>query len=161
MPKAERPSISGEYLSSKLLAWPWAETRLVNSRNYWIVTCSPNGSPRARPVWGVWLQDKLYFSTGSLIRRDLSENSNVSVNLESGDECVIVEGEASPLEDVEAMREVADAYNRKYSWTIEPSPGEFFCVVPRLAFGWLCDGSGLDGGALYSQTATRWSFGTP
>jgi len=33
-------------------------------------------------------------------------------------------------------------------------------VRPRVAFGWLCDGSGLDGGTLFSQTATRWTFDT-
>jgi hypothetical protein len=28
----------------------------------------------------------------------------------------------------------------------------------RFAFGWVVDGSGLDGGALFSGTATRWVF---
>ncbi|MCH7707771.1 MAG: pyridoxamine 5'-phosphate oxidase family protein [Myxococcales bacterium] len=158
-PKAQRPAIAAGYLTSKLLAWPWAESRLIESRNYWIATLSPNGRPRARPVWGVWLHGKLNFSTGSLIRRDLNENPCVSVNLESGDECVIVEGTASELLDPEATRRVSAAYNLKYNWDMEVKPGEFFAVSPRVAFGWLCDNSGRDGGALFSQTATRWSFG--
>jgi hypothetical protein len=80
------------------------------------------------------------------------------VNLESGDECVIVEGTASELRDPEATGQVTEAYNLKYNWDMEGKPGKFFAVNPRIVFGWLCDSSGCDGGALFSQTATRWSF---
>ncbi len=158
MPIADRPDIPGGYLTPKLLAWPWAESRLVSARNYWVATCSPNGRPRARPVWAVWLEEMLFFSTGSLIRRDLDQNANVSIHLESGDECVILEGTARVLEDPDTTRTVNDAYDRKYNWDMVAEPGEFLVVTARVAFGWLCDPTGLDGGALYSQTATRWRF---
>ena len=62
------------------------------------------------------------------------------------------------LQDEASARRVTAAYNEKYHWNMEPRPGEFFEVRPRVMFGWLCDGSGRDGGALFSQTATRWSF---
>jgi hypothetical protein len=109
-------------------------------------------------VWGVWLEGLFYFSTGSRIRAHLEREPRVSVNLESGDECVILEGVASPLQDVALTRQVTEAYNAKYHWNLEPKPGEFFEVRPRVVFGWLCDGSGRDAGALFSQTATRWRF---
>lgn len=157
-PQAERPSIPGGYLEPKRLAWSWAEARLAESRNYWIVTVSPSGAPHARPVWGVWLDGQLYFSSGSRIRTHLLRDPAVSVNLESGDECVILEGAASPQEDAAITRRVAEAYNEKYHWDWEWDPGEFFELRPRVAFGWCCDGTGLDGGALFSQTATRWRF---
>jgi hypothetical protein len=34
------------------------------------------------------------------------------------------------------------------------------CLIrrPRVVFAWLCDGSGLDGGASFSQAATRFRF---
>jgi hypothetical protein len=157
-PRAERPHIPGGYLEPKRLAWPWAESRLVEARNYWIASVTDSGRPHARPVWGVWLDQRFYFSSGSRIRANVLARANVSVNLESGDECVIVEGVAAELQDAGTLRRVADAYNAKYHWNVEPTPGEFFEVVPRVAFGWLCDGTGRDGGALYSQTATRWRF---
>jgi len=106
----------------------------------------------------VWLDGAFYFSTGSLIRRDLEESPAISVNLESGDECVILEGTAALLQDGAVSRRIAAAYNDKYHWNIEAKAGEFFEVRARVAFGWLCDGSGQDGGALFSQTATRWLF---
>lgn len=157
-PTSDRPEMPGGYLTPKLLAWSWAEARLARSRNYWITSVTPTGSPHARPVWGVWLGGRFYFSSGSRIRSNLEQRPIVSVNLESGDECVIVEGRATLVGDQELAVRVANSYNEKYHWNVEAKPGEFFEVHPRVVFGWLCDSSGRDGGALYSQTATRWLF---
>ena len=157
-PSADRPSIPGGYLAPKLLAWSWAEVRLEQARNYWIASVAPGGRPHARPVWGVWLDGSFFFSSGSRIRTHVLRSPDVSVNLESGDECIILEGAASELQDVAITKRVTSAYNDKYRWDLEARPGEFFIVRPRVVFGWLCDGSGRDGGALFSQTATRWTF---
>ena len=70
----------GGYLAPKLLAWPWAEARLSESRNYWISTAAKDGAPHARPVWGVWLEGLLYFSSGSRIRTHLEREPRVSVS---------------------------------------------------------------------------------
>jgi nitroimidazol reductase NimA-like FMN-containing flavoprotein (pyridoxamine 5'-phosphate oxidase superfamily) len=148
----------GDYLTPKRLAWPWAESRLAESRNYWITTVCADGLPHARPVWGVWLEGRLYFSSGSRIRAHLERSPAVSVNLESGDECVILEGSATLVQDEALTRRIVAAYNEKYHWDLEAKPGEFFEARPRVVFGWLCDGTGRDGGALFSQTATRWRF---
>ncbi len=157
-PKPTRPAMPGGYLAPKLLAWSWAETRLRESRNYWITSVTPAGAPHARPVWGVWLDGRFYFSSGSRIRTHLEHGGNVSVNLESGDETVIVEGAAALVEAEALARRIAEAYNAKYHWDLEAKAGEFFEVRPRVVFGWLCDGSGRDRGALFSQSATRWRF---
>ena len=66
----------------------------------------------------------------------------MSVNLESGDETVIVEGKASAGRGEALAQRIADAYNAKYHWDLEAKAGEFFEVRPRVVFGWLCDGSG-------------------
>lgn len=157
-PKSDRPEMPGGYLEPKQLAWPWAEQRLVEARNYWIASVTPQGAPHARPVWGVWLDGGFYFSSGSRIRSNLERRAEISVNLESGDECIILEGRAVRVEDEGTAKRVAESYNEKYHWDLEAQPGEFFVVRPRVVFGWLCDGSGRDGGALFSQTATRWRF---
>lgn len=154
--RSERPTMPAGYLDSMTLAWPWAESRLVASRNYWIASVLPSGRPYARPVWGVWQDDGLYFSSGSRIRTNLERDPEVSVNLESGDECVIVEGTASSVADEVVAKRIARAYNEKYCWNMKPAPGEFLRIEPRVVFGWLCDGSGRDGGALFSRSATRW-----
>jgi len=159
IPMVDRPHMPGGYLEPKLLAWPWAASRLAAARNYWIGSVGPEGAPHVRPVWGVWLDGCLYFSSGSRIRANLERRPAVSVNLESGDECVILEGEAQVLRDEARTQQVASAYDEKYRWQGTWEAGDFFAVWPRVVFGWLCDGSGRDGGALFAQTATRWRFG--
>ena len=114
-PKPDRPKIHGGYLDAKLLAWSWAEVRLTRSLNYWVTSIAPAGTPHARPVWGVWLDRRFFFSSGSRIRSNVLARPSISINLESGDECVIVEGVASELHEAMAIRRVTDAYNAKYS----------------------------------------------
>jgi Pyridoxamine 5'-phosphate oxidase len=80
-----------------LLPWSWAEQRLVAARTYWIATTRPDGRPHCRPVWGVWLADGFWFSTGSLARHNLAANPQITVHLESGDQVVIVEGVAAAV----------------------------------------------------------------
>jgi Pyridoxamine 5'-phosphate oxidase len=80
-----------------LLPWSWAEQQLVTARHYWIATTRPDGRPHCRPVWGVWLPDGFWFSTGSLARHNLLTNPQITVHLESGDQVVIVEGVAAAM----------------------------------------------------------------
>lgn len=68
----------------ELLPWSWAEQRLVRAQNYWIATTRPGGRPHCRPVWGVWLPDGFWFSTGSLAAHHLRRNDQITVHLEDG-----------------------------------------------------------------------------
>ena len=144
------------------LPWSWAEQRLIDARNYWIVTTRPSSRPHARPVWGVWLDNAFWFSTGSMAHANLCSNADITVHLESGSQVVIVEGTASLVTDRAAIERVVDAYNPKYSWEMDADalPGPFWRVEPALVFGWLSDDSGIDGGAVFLSTATRWRFGS-
>lgn len=145
---------------SGLLPWSWAVERLVAARNYWIGTTTASGHAHVRPVWGVWLDDAFYFSTGSLILRNLERDARISVNLESGDEAVMLEGVAEVVAGRALLKRFVDAYNPKYNWDMsaDEPPGPVYAVRPRVAFGWLCDNSGADGGNVYQGSATRWLF---
>ncbi len=160
-PVTDRPRIPAGYLAEKRLPWSWAETRLQRARSYWLSTVTAGGLPHSRPFWGVWQDSALYFSSGSRIRTHLARSPEISLNLESADECVIVEGRAQPEQDAEATASVVSVYNRKYAWDMQAEPGEFFVLRPRVAFGWVCDASGEDGGALFQLSATRWTFPDP
>ena len=89
-----------------LMTWDWVRDQMATSRNYWIGSTRPDGKPHAAPVWGVWVDDTLYFSTGRTSRkaRNLAANPAVVVHLESGDETVILEGAVEPLTDQHAVR---------------------------------------------------------
>jgi hypothetical protein len=157
-PVGDRPQLPDGYLAGAPLPWKWAEERLIDARNYWICTVSPNGMPRARPVWGVWLDDAVMFSTGALVGRDVRAEPRVTVHLDDGDECVILEGIVTVTDDVPTRRRFIEAYDQKYEWQ---SSLELFDVVyvvhPRVAFGWLVYDL-VPGATLFEATATRWRF---
>ncbi len=51
--------------------FPWSrvEEALSGARNYWIATVTPEGRPHAAPVWAIWLNGSVYFSTGKDSRK--------------------------------------------------------------------------------------------
>lgn len=71
------------------------------AHNYGVYTVRPDGRPHAKPVWGVWLEDQLVFSThpDTITARNLAANPALVVHLESGDQVAIVEGTAIGLDD--------------------------------------------------------------
>jgi nitroimidazol reductase NimA-like FMN-containing flavoprotein (pyridoxamine 5'-phosphate oxidase superfamily) len=134
--------------------WQRAREQLVAARNYWIVTCGAGGRPHAMPVWGVWLDDALLFSTGRASRkgRDLAANPRVVAHLESGDDAVILEGAVEELTDAATLARFADAYEAKYAFrpdTTDPA-NVTYALAPRVAFTWL--------EADFVRSATRWTF---
>jgi hypothetical protein len=142
------------------LPWAWAEHRLEQAANYWITTTRADGRPHARPVWGVWLEDRFFLGTGSLAARNLQHSDAITVHLESGDEVVIIEGTAAAVTDDELLDRVIAAFNTKYRYDLDAGalPGPFYGVRPQVAFGWVSDPTGLDRGSAFQGTATRWAF---
>ena len=160
-PRADRPAMPPDYGlpadREGLLPWSYVTERMERSRNYWICTTRPDGRPHAMPVWGVWVNDTLYFGTGptSVNGRNLATNSAVVVHLENGDEAVILEGEAVPVvkPDRAVFERMADAYEKKYGGFRPEYPeeaGGTYTVRPRVAFGWREQDFGT--------SATRWRF---
>jgi hypothetical protein len=159
-PVADRPDMPEGYLGSAPLPWAWAEEQLVDARSYWITTIGSTGRPHVRPVWGVWLDDALQFSTGARHGQNIARDPRVTVNLEDADECLILEGTAE-ISDAESVRRAfAAAYEPKYDWTM---PLDFVDVVyvvrPTVAFGWFVHDIAR-GSTLFQATATRWRFET-
>ena len=109
------------------------------------------GAPHAVPVWGVWVDDRLYIGGGSEVRwvRNLRRNPRVAVHIGSGDDPVIVEGTVMLTEEQgdEAER-VMDAYGLKYGFR---HPPPFWRLTPRRAFAWTDIG----------KDATRWVLPVP
>ena len=160
-PQPTRPGITAGYgisaAAEGLLEWAWVSERLERSRNYWICTVRADGRPHAMPVWGVFVDDTVYFGTdsASVKGRNLARDPRVVVHLESGDECVVLEGVAEPFVDPDRdlFQRVADAYETKYGGfrpeypTGSTGPG-WFSVRHETALAWLESD--------YPNTATRW-----
>src|SRR5581483_12148281 len=145
-PIRSRPNFPGGYgvdrsASDQMLEWQVVEARLAESRNYWVCTASPSGRPHAAPVWGLWFEGALGFSTDPSSRkgRDLEQNPVCVVHLESGDDAVIVEGDVERLTDRELLDRFVDAYQVKYG--IRPDPADpgfgFYRLRPASVFAWM------------------------
>jgi nitroimidazol reductase NimA-like FMN-containing flavoprotein (pyridoxamine 5'-phosphate oxidase superfamily) len=155
-PRRRRPPFRGYGVPESdegMLPWGWAVERLVAARNYWVSTTRPNGRPHAMPVWGVWLDGAFFFGSGSSSAksRNLAANPAAVVHLESGDETVILEGQAEPVLDGELERRVDGTYGPKYDWKPEEgSATPWWVVRPRLAYAWTERG--------YPGDATQFDF---
>ncbi len=158
--KSSRPSVPASYGlhpapgGTGLLPWAWAEQRLAAAHNYWVGSTGANGRPHAIPVWGIWLQGTLLFSTARASRkaRNLHRNPAVVVHLESGDEAVILEGRAVEVADRGLLEAYRQAYEVKYAFRPDlDDPSDVTLMIrPDKAFGWT--------EAEYPGSATRWEF---
>src|SRR5438067_6241285 len=105
-PRATRPHMPGYGTlpadqGSGLLPWSWALKRLRDSREYWLSTVWPDGRPHLMPVWAVWHDDAVWFSSSAAARkiRNIRAGSPVSIATEDALNPVVVEGTARVLID--------------------------------------------------------------
>jgi hypothetical protein len=158
-PRASVPIMYGSPApAGDLLPWSWAEERLVRARNYWIASTRPDGAPHCRPVWGVWLPDGFWFSTGSLATANLAANPAITVHLEDGQEVVVLEGVAATEPDPVSVQAMCEAYGPKYDYPLTAVDGEVrdssglggpaYLARPHRVFGWDRD----------MTNPTRWTF---
>ena len=155
-PRASRPRFVGYGIAEDergLLDWAWATERLATARNYWVSTTRPDGRPHAMPVWAVWLDGAVMFSSGerSAKARNLAAKPAAVVHLESGDEAVILEGDVETLEDDKTRRRFVEAYEPKYGIELNADQlARVYALRPRLAYAW----RERD----YPKSATRFDF---
>ncbi len=130
----------------ELLPWSWAQQRLEQAHNYWVATAGTDGTPHLAVVWGVWLDNCFYFSTGneSVKQRNLQARPECSVAPESGAESVVVRGTAQPADD---LRAPTAAFREKYH---SGFPDGLWRVRPKTVIAVVEE--------TFTRTATRWTF---
>jgi len=135
-----------------LVAWSKVMAQLEKSKNYWIGSTRPDGRPHVMPVWGVWLDGAVCFGTDRTSRkaRNLQAKPAATVNLESGDEAVIIEGMAREIVDAKEIAAIDAAYVKKYKMKLTDAPGIPYIVAiePRIVFAWHERN--------FPESATRW-----
>ena len=140
-----------------LLSWDWAEQRLQRSRNFWLATAA-DGAPHLMPVWAVWLDGRLWFSSasGSRKARNLAAQPRCSLATEDPVEPVVVHGQAERATDRRQLLAVLAAENAKYGTDygeemIDPAANSVFALRPEWVFA-------LDS-TDFTGTPTRFTFG--
>ena len=161
-PAVSRPYMPGYGISpagqgSDVLAWSWAVEQLTASRNYWVATAGPDGQPHAMPVWGVWLDDALWFSSGGRSRkvRNLRANPHCAITTQDPEQPIMVQGRAEIVQDLALIKAFLDATNTKYDQNFEmdfldPAVNVTFRVRPRKVIA-LRE-------AEFTTSSTRWTF---
>lgn len=123
-----------------LLSWRWVELRFRAAHNYWVATTSSDGAPHSVPVWGVWVDGVFYFATERSARksRNLLREPRVVVHLESGEDVVIMNGQATEVTRTPLIRGIDQAYLKKYKMRMSDAPGNLavFAVAPQVILAW-------------------------
>jgi pyridoxine/pyridoxamine 5'-phosphate oxidase len=137
---------------SGLKPWSYAEERLQRARNFWISTTRPDGRPHAVPIWALWLQDQLLFSTSerSSKARNLSALPYAVIGSEPADDAIVLEGPVERVRDSALIRAFVQAYAAKYAEKMDDFSEPVYVLRPKLAFAF----STTD----FTGSATRWTF---
>ena len=161
IPRVSRPympgyGIAGADQGSGLLDWSWAAQRLTEARSYWVATVWPSGRPHLMPVWAMWDDSMLWFSSavGSRKTKNLRADPQCVITTDASDP-VIIEGQATMVTGPARLQRVIDLMNAKYATHIEvsfldPAVNATFGVRPHRVFG-MQD-------ADFTGSPTRWIF---
>ncbi|HKB29519.1 MAG TPA: pyridoxamine 5'-phosphate oxidase family protein [Streptosporangiaceae bacterium] len=142
---------------SGLLPWSWAAERLSRSRNFWVASVRPDGRPHVMPVWGMWDDAVLWFSSSVESRkaRNLSQDPRCVVTTEDATDPVVIEGTARIVTEPAALQRVIDLMNAKYGTDsnvsfLDPAVNATIEVRPVRVFGLRS--------ADFTGSPTRWVF---
>ena len=108
--------VSGPEHGTGLLHWSWAAERLTAARNYWVASVWPDGRPHTMPVWGMWDDSTLWFTSAADSRKvkNLRHDPRCCVTTEDASDPVIIEGVARFVTDTPTLQRVVDLMNAKY-----------------------------------------------
>jgi len=159
--RPERPYMPGygtlpASAGTGLLTWAWAQERLAGSHDYWLATASPDGGPHLMPVWAVWLDGGLWFSSSNASRkaRNLRADGRCSLATDNAAQPVVMAGVAQAVTDPARLRLMLDAENAKYGTDyaidmLDPADNTCFLVRPTWVFGLDTDD--------FTGSPTRWT----
>ncbi|NPV55051.1 MAG: pyridoxamine 5'-phosphate oxidase [Anaerolineae bacterium] len=157
----DRPRMRGYGLEGAgtegLLPWEWVSERMARSRSYWVAVTHA-GMPHVTPVWGVWLDEALYFGAGSRSSKAhaLAADPRLVVHLESGDEVVILEGRVERVGNLTVFARLEPLYAEKYGYHpfkgtgVPQNDDPWYVVRVTKALAWVEND--------FLRTATRWRF---
>jgi hypothetical protein len=135
-------------------------------RTFWLSTTGPDGQPHSAGVGALWIDDTVWFTSGTRTRksRNLAANAACAMAVSLAGLDLVIEGRASRVTDRASLERVAAAY-RAQGWPCEvegddltapysapsagPAPWHLYALAAEVAFG---VGTAEPGGA------TRWRF---
>src|SRR5579859_896798 len=162
IPRVSRPYMPGYGIlpateGSGLLHWSWAAERLTTARNYWVASVWPDGRPHIMPVWAMWDDSTLWFTSAVQSRkvRNIQADPRVSITTEDASDPVVLEGNAVISTEQDVLQRVIDLMNAKYRTDygidfLDPARNATVGVRPYRVFS-------LRAGD-FTGSPTRWTF---
>jgi hypothetical protein len=161
-PVSDRPVMPGYGVlpadqGSGLMPWAEVERRLTAAHDYWVATARPDGRPHVMPVWGVWLDGRLWFSSGLRSRkaRNLAADARCTVTTDDAQNPVVIDGVSRQVTDHADIAAFVDAVNAKYGGGVtveflDPAVNGTFAVRPERVIAMSHDD--------FTGSPTRWRF---
>lgn len=136
-----------------MLEWSRVESALAEADVLWLGTVRPDGGPHMTSIWGVWVDEHLFFEGGDDTRwaRNLAADPRLGFGVASNGLHISGRGAVVKAAAGPAFAAVADAYGAKYQY--RPQEDRFNRVDPEVVIA-------LDLGSLEafasSPTRFRW-----
>jgi hypothetical protein len=154
---------------SEPLEWARAVKQLEDTsghRTCWLATTDPDGRAHVAGVGGLWVSEKLYFTSGSRARksRNLAADARCALSVALADLDLVIEGTASKVTDEATVADLAERYvaqgwparaegtviTAEYSApSAGPAPWELYAITPETVYGVA---------TVEPYGATRWRF---
>jgi general stress protein 26 len=151
---------------AEAMSWPEAVSLLEQAGLFWVSSVRSDGRPHVTPVVAVWMDDALYFSSGSEEQksRNLGSNPQCAVttgcNTWSDGVDIVLHGKVEIVGDRPELQTVADTFLAKYGtdWAFEVADdGTFNGPAGALVYRLRPDQAlGFGKGNPFSHT--RWDF---
>lgn len=147
-------------------AWRAQGSGGSTNRTFWLSTVRPDGRPHTTAVGALWVDDRLFFTSGPGTRksRNLTQNPSCAMSVSLDDVDLAIEGTAERVIDPPTLEKVAALY-RESGWPVEvdgdaftapysapsagPAPWFLFELKAHVAFGV---------GTTEPSGAMRWTF---
>jgi PPOX class probable F420-dependent enzyme len=164
-PTADRPVMPGYGVlpadqGSGLVPWAEVQRRLTVSHDYWVATVRPDGRPHVMPVWGVWLDGRLWFSSGRRSRkaRNLEADPRCTVTTDDARDPAVLDGRAERVVGADGIAAFVGAANAKYGGLLtteflDPEVNGTYAVRPERVIAISEDD--------FTGSPTRWTFPAP
>jgi general stress protein 26 len=127
-------SIDARYGNPEAEPRSWDEARAIleTAEIYWLTTVRRDGRPHVTPLLALWIDNSLYFTTGSEEQKALNLQANTHCAVTTGCNSlnegldIVIEGTANLAHGQEKLERVAATYQSKYGWTFHARDGEFY-----------------------------------
>jgi nitroimidazol reductase NimA-like FMN-containing flavoprotein (pyridoxamine 5'-phosphate oxidase superfamily) len=110
-----------------LIPWADARERLAAAQLYWFASVRPDGAPHVRPVLAVWWDGSMYSTSSPTARKatNLAANARCAITVRDPDMDLVLEGEATRVDDEATLEVVAATYLEKYGWPVTIRDGAY------------------------------------